>query len=130
MRAAEQERDPFTELWGENEPTSVKPGRVQGSAIMSAAADRFPIEQDFHDLKAVEGLGQQQVRDIWANVGAFHLNGWVHVLIALGAWQQPQEAICDRSDAPWASAARRPSPADRRKALQRQCLGAEYVSAQ
>ena len=71
---------------------------LTAAEILSAAADRFRIEQDFHDLKAVEGLGQQQVRDIWANVGAFHLNGWVHVLIALGAWQQPQEAICDRSD--------------------------------
>jgi hypothetical protein len=37
--------------------------------ILSAAADRFRIEQDFHDLKEVEGLGQQQLRDIWANVG-------------------------------------------------------------
>ncbi len=42
--------------------------------ILSMAADRFSIEQDFHDLKEVEGLGQQQLRDIWANVGAFHIN--------------------------------------------------------
>jgi DDE superfamily endonuclease len=55
-------------------------------AILSAAADRFSIEQDFHDLKEVAGLGQQQVRDIWANVGAFHVSAWVHVLIELWAW--------------------------------------------
>jgi hypothetical protein len=94
--------------------------------ILSAAADRFSIEQDFHDLKEVEGLGQQQLRDIWANVGAFHVNAWVHVLIELWAWRQPPEAICDRSESPWDSAERRPSHADRRKALQRQGLGAEF----
>jgi hypothetical protein len=37
--------------------------------ILAAAADRFAIEQDFHDLKEVEGLGQPQVRDWWANTG-------------------------------------------------------------
>jgi len=95
--------------------------------ILSAAADRFCIEQDFHDLKEVEGLGQQQVRDIWANVGAFHISAWVHVLIELWAWGQPQEAIGDRSESPWDRAERRPSHADRRKALQRQCLGAEFL---
>jgi hypothetical protein len=99
---------------------------LSAAAILSAAADRFSIEQDFHDLKEVEGLGQQQVRDIWANVGAFHINAWAHVLIELWAWREPKEAICDRSDSPWDTAARRPSHADRRKALQRQCLGAEF----
>jgi hypothetical protein len=94
--------------------------------ILSAAADRFSIEQDFHDLKEVEGLGQQQVRDIWANVGVFHVNAWVHVLIELWAWDQPKEAISDRRESPWDTAERRPSHADRRKALQRQCLGAEF----
>src|SRR5206468_2449774 len=34
--------------------------------ILAAAADRFSIEQDFHELKEVEGAGQQQLRDIWA----------------------------------------------------------------
>jgi hypothetical protein len=94
--------------------------------ILSAAADRFSLEQDFHDLKEVEGLGEQQLRDIWANVGAFHINAWVHALIELWAWDQPKEAICDRSESPWDRAERRPSHADRRKALQRQGLGAEF----
>jgi hypothetical protein len=99
---------------------------LTAAEILRAAADRFSIEQDFHDLKEVEGLGQQQVRDIWANVGAFHINAWVHVLIELWAWGQPKEAICDRSESPWDNAERRPSHADRRKTLQRQCLGAEF----
>ena len=95
-------------------------------AILSAAADRFSIEQDFHDLKEVEGLGQQQLRDIWANVGAFHVLAWVHTLVELWAWGLPHETLCDRSDSPWDEATRRPSHADRRKALQRQCLGQEF----
>jgi hypothetical protein len=97
--------------------------------ILAAAADRFSIEQDFHDLKEVEGLGQQQVRDIWANVGVFHINAWVHTLVELWAWDQRREALCDRSDSPWDDAARRPSHADRRKALQRQCLEQEFLHA-
>ncbi len=95
--------------------------------ILTTAADRFAIEQDFHDLKEVEGLGQQQVRDIWANVGASHLAAWVHTLTELWAWGQPREAICDRSASPWDDPQRRPSHADRRKALQRLCLGQEFL---
>ena len=94
--------------------------------ILSLAADRFAIEQDFHDLKEVEGLGQQQVRNIWANVGAFHISAWAHTLVELWAWGQPKEALCDRSASPWDDPERRPSHADRRKALQRQCLGREF----
>jgi len=94
--------------------------------ILSLAADRFCIEQDFHDLKEVEGLGQQQLRNIWANVGAFHVNAWVHTLVELWAWHQPRETICDRSASPWDDPERRPSHADRRKALQRRCLGMEF----
>jgi hypothetical protein len=95
--------------------------------VLSAAADRFSIEQDFHDLKEVEGLGQQQVRDVWANVGAFHVSAWVQTLIELWAWDQPAEALRDRSGSPWDDPGRRPSHADRRKALQRHCLGQEFL---
>lgn len=94
--------------------------------ILSMAADRFSIEQAFHDLKEVEGLGQQQLRNIWANVAAFHINAWVHTLVELWAWGQAKETICDRSASPWDDPERRPSHADRRKALQRQCLGREF----
>jgi hypothetical protein len=95
--------------------------------ILSAAADRFSIEQDFHELKEVEGLGQQQVRDIWANVGTFHTSVWLHTLIELWAWHQPREVICDRSDSPWDDPTRRPSHADRRKALQRHSLDQKFL---
>jgi hypothetical protein len=100
---------------------------LTAEAILAAAADRFALEQDFHDLKEVEGLGQQQLRDIWANVGAFHVSAWAHTLTELWAWDQPREAICDRSASPWDDPERRPSHADRRKALQRRCLGQEFL---
>jgi hypothetical protein len=95
--------------------------------VLTAAADRFALEQDFHDLKQVEGLGQQQLRDIWANVGAFHVLAWGYTLTELWAWDQPRAAICDRSAAPWDDPERRPSHADRRQALQRLCLGQEFL---
>jgi hypothetical protein len=99
---------------------------LSAAEILAAAADRFSIEQDFHDLKEVEGLGQQQVRDVWANVGAFHVSAWLHTLIELWAWDQPRAALGDRSASPWDDPERRPSHADRRKALQRQALGEEF----
>jgi hypothetical protein len=100
---------------------------LSAEEILSAAADRFAIEQAFKDLKEVEGLGQQQLRDVWANVGAFHVLAWAHVLVELWAWGQPREALGDRGESPWDDPARRPSHADRRKALQRQCLGQEFL---
>jgi len=68
--------------------------------ILEAVADRSSIEQNFHDLKEIEGVGQQQVRNFWANVGVFHLNLWVHTMIELWAWNKPTSVICDRSSSP------------------------------
>jgi hypothetical protein len=97
--------------------------------ILRAVADRGALEQDFHDLKEVEGLGQQQVRTIWGNVGAFHLSLWAHALVELWAWGQPKGAVCDRTASPWDDPERRPSHADRRKALQRACIGEQFTRA-
>lgn len=90
--------------------------------ILEAVADRFAIEQNFHDLKEIEGAGQQQVRNFWANVGAFHLNMWVHAMVELWAWDKRASVICDRSDSPWDDAYRRPSHADRCQALRQAVL--------
>jgi len=95
--------------------------------ILEAVADRAAIEQDFHDLKEVEGLGQQQVRNVWANLGAFHLNLWAHTFVELWAWDQPKAVLCDRTASPWDDPERRPSHADRRKALQRHCIQHEIT---
>jgi hypothetical protein len=96
--------------------------------IVEAFADRAAIEQDFHDLKEVWGAGQQQVRNIWTNVAVFNLNLWAQTLVECWAWNKPAREICDRSASPWDTPDRRPSHADRRKALRRQILQREYSS--
>jgi hypothetical protein len=90
--------------------------------IIEAFADRATIEQDFHDVKEVWGAGQQQVRNIWCNLAVYHLNLWIHTLVELWSWSRPHDELCDRSLSPWDDAERRPSHADRRKALQRQIM--------
>ncbi|MGZ3386612.1 MAG: IS701 family transposase [Isosphaeraceae bacterium] len=95
-------------------------------AIVQATLDRWAIEQNFHDLKEVEGIEQVQLRRVWSNVGALNLNVWVHTLVELWGWSRPVEELSDRSASPWDDATRRPSHADRRKALQRELLEAEF----
>jgi hypothetical protein len=90
--------------------------------ILEAVADRSAIEQNFHDLKEVHGAGQQQLRNYWANIAAYHVTLWWHTLIELWAWHKPHKVLTDRSASPWDDASRRPSHADRRNALRRHCL--------
>jgi hypothetical protein len=90
--------------------------------ILEAFADRATIEQDFHDVKEVWGAGQQQVRNIWSNLAVYNLNLWMHTLVELWAWNRTHEQLCDRSDSPWDNAQRRPSHANRRKALRQQII--------
>ena len=90
--------------------------------ILEAFADRATIEQDFHDVKEVWGTGQQQVRNIWSNLAVYNLNLWMHTLIELWSWNRGHQELCDRSASPWDDADRRPSHADRRKALRRQII--------
>lgn len=90
--------------------------------ILEAFADRATIEQDFHDVKEVWGSGQQQVRNIWNNLAVYNLNLWMHTLTELWAWDKIRTQLVDRSDSPWDDAARRPSHANRRKALRQQIL--------
>jgi hypothetical protein len=96
--------------------------------IIETFADRAAIEQDFHDVKEVWGAGQQQVRNLWTNIAVFNLNLWVHTLLECWCWNKPVESIRDREDSPWDDPDRRPSHADRRKALRREILSNEYSS--
>ena len=96
---------------------------------LEAYADRAAIEQVFHDVKEVWGSGQQQVRNLWANIGAWHLNLWLHTLVELWAWNRPARELVHREDSPWDDATRRPSHADRRKSLQAACLAEEFSRA-
>lgn len=97
--------------------------------ILAAVADRSAIEQLFHDIKEVHGAGQQQLRNLWANVAAYNLILWVHTLIELWSWNKPHKQLCDRQASPWDDPLRRPSHADRRNALRRQCLAEEFSAS-
>ena len=99
------------------------------AAILDKVAQRTSIEETFKDVKQVWGAGQQQVRNLHANLGAWHLNLWAYTMTALWAWDKPEEQLVDRSASPWDNEPRRPSHADRRKALRRECLREEYQAA-
>jgi DDE superfamily endonuclease len=93
--------------------------------ILTTVADRFSLEITFRDCKQVVGAGQQQVRFIGANVGAFHVCLWTFTLTEAWAWTRPADELVDRSASPWDSPLRRPSHADKRRAWQRALLGEE-----
>ena len=93
--------------------------------ILTAVADRFSLEITFRDCKEVVGAGQQQVRFVWANVGAFHVCLWTFRMAEAWAWNRPAEELVDRSASPWDSPLRRPSHADKRRAWRRGLLGEE-----
>jgi hypothetical protein len=95
-------------------------------AVIQTALDRWGIEQNFHDLKEVEGIAPVQLRRYHADAGALNLNLWVHTLTEVWAWVRPAGSLSDRTDRPWDDASRRPSHADRRRALQRAMLAEEY----
>ena len=97
--------------------------------ILECFANRMAIEQVFHDIKEVWGAGQQQVRNLFTNVACFHLNLWMHTLVELWAWNKSADQIRDRRASPWDTPDRRPSHADRRKALSRKCLQIELLKA-
>jgi len=90
--------------------------------ILEVVADRYAIEQNFSDIKEIEGAGQQQVRTLGSNTGAFHLNLWLHSMIELWAWDKSAKVLSNRSDSPWDNAFRRPSHADKCAALRREVL--------
>jgi hypothetical protein len=96
--------------------------------ILEAFSDRATIEQDFHDVKEVWGAGQQQVRNIWTNLAVYNLNLWMHTLVELWAWEKPHDELCDRADSPWDDQERRPSHANRRKALRQQIMRTQLLA--
>jgi hypothetical protein len=53
----------------------------------------------------------------------------MYSLVEAWAWQRPEEGLVDRSARPWDNEPRRPSHADKRKALQREVLQGEIEAA-
>jgi hypothetical protein len=97
--------------------------------ILEAMADRGAEEETFKNVKEVWGAGQQQVRNLHSNEGCFNLNLWLYSLVEAWAWGRPEAALVDRRASPWDHEPRRPSHADKRKALQREVLRAEIEEA-
>jgi len=83
------------------------------------------IEITFRECKQVVGAALQQVRFLWANVGAFHVCPWTFTMTEAWAWSRPAAELVNRSDSPWDSPPRRPSHADKRRAWRRELLGEE-----
>jgi hypothetical protein len=97
--------------------------------VLEVMADRGAIEQTFHDVKEVYGAQQQQLRNVYACVGAFNVNLWMYSLVEVWAWGASEDELVDRSASPWDSEPRRASHADKRKALQREILRGEIEEA-
>ncbi len=93
--------------------------------ILTTVADRFSLEIAFRDVKEVVEAGQQQVRFLHANVGAFHICLWTYAMTEAWAWGRPASEMVDRSDSPRDTPIRRPSHADKRRAWRRGLLGEE-----
>ena len=55
----------------------------------------------------------------------YHLNLWMHTLVELWSWNRSHDELCDRRMSPWDDAQRRPSHADRGKALRRHIMDHE-----
>jgi hypothetical protein len=94
--------------------------------ILGGVAARFSLEVTFRDLKDVVGAGQQQVRFVRANVGAFHVCAWTFTMTEAWAWGRDTGGLVGhRSASPWDDGSRRPSHADKRRAWRRELLGEE-----
>ena len=97
-------------------------------AILEAVSDRWAIEEHFHDVKEVWGAGQQQVRNLWSNIGCWNLCGWLYTMVELANWDESPKQLVDRSDRPWDNPQRRPSHADKRRRIAREMLQNEFLA--
>ena len=97
--------------------------------ILEAVAARWAIEEQFHDVKEVWGAGQQQVRNIWSNIGCWHLNQWLYTLVELCSWDAEKSELTNRHDRPWDNPDRRPSHSDRRRCIAREMLHNQLAAA-
>jgi len=95
--------------------------------ILEDVAARWAIEESFHDVKEVWGAGQQQVRNVWSNVGCWHLNQWIYTLVELCCWDMLKSQLTDRRTRPWDNPNRRPSHADRRRSISRKMLHKQFL---
>src|SRR5262249_1107797 len=94
--------------------------------VLTAVAERFSLEGTFKDCKEGVGAGQQQVRVVWASVGAFHVCLWAFTMTEAGGGNRAQGGVGGhRAAPPWGDEPRRPSHADKRRAWRRELLAEE-----
>lgn len=60
------------------------------------------------------GADEQQVRNLWSNIGCWNLCGWLFSLVELECWDTNSEQLVDRRERPWDNPYRLPSHSDRR----------------
>jgi hypothetical protein len=100
---------------------------VSAALVLEMMAGRTAIEQTFKDVKEVWGAGQQQVRNVYANIGAVAVNLILYSVVEAWAWLRSEEELVARPV--WDEEERRPSHADKRRALQREILREEIRAA-
>lgn len=103
---------------------------VEPREILETVGARWAIEEHFHDVKEIWGAGQQQVRNLWSNIGCWHLNQWAYTLVELCTWDVEQKELVDRNDRPWDNPDRRASHADRRRYIRGEMLRNQFLRGQ
>src|SRR3954463_6312846 len=66
---------------------------VSAAAVLEMMADRGAIEQTFRDVKEVWGAAQQQVRNVYASVGAFAVNLALCSAVEAWAWERAEAEL-------------------------------------
>jgi hypothetical protein len=100
---------------------------VSAAEVLEMMANRTAIEQTFKDVKEIWGAGQQQVRNVYANLGTMAVNLISYSLVEAWAWLHREEELVARPV--WDEEERRPSHTDKRRALQREILKQEIQAA-
>jgi hypothetical protein len=101
---------------------------MSAQAILETVAGRWAIEETFHDVKEIWGAGQQQVRNVWSNIGCWHLNTWLYTMVELATWDAPADELVDRRSRSWDNPDRRPSHADRRRKIAKEMLENQFLT--
>ena len=99
---------------------------MEEEMILETVAERWAIEEFFHDVKEVWGAGQQQVRNVWSNIACWNINGWLYAMVEIDSWDKEKSELVDRFDRPWDNVSRRPSHADRRRTIAREMLKNQF----
>jgi hypothetical protein len=99
---------------------------LDAKSILEGIADRWAIEEVFHDVKEVWHAGKQQVRNLWSNIACWNMNCWAYTLVELECWDTPKAELVDRNSSPWDNSSRRPSHADRCRSIRAKMLAERF----